>query len=61
LATIAGQLAGAIIVDLIVPVEGQHLGVERVVGAVIALVSVGVAAGAPRAHRVVTPAMVSAD
>jgi transporter family-2 protein len=54
LAIVGGQLAGASLLDLVVPVGGAHLTLERVLGAALALVAVALSAGVtgPRSARV---------
>lgn len=47
LATIAGQVIGAVVIDLVVPTEGVRPGVATLVGAALTLVAVGVAAVGP--------------
>jgi transporter family-2 protein len=44
LASVAGQLLGAVLLDLFVPAEGAGLSVTRVVGIAMTMVAVGVAA-----------------
>lgn len=44
LSAIAGQLVGAVLLDLLVPTQGVRLQTATVVGAAVALVAVGVAA-----------------
>ncbi|MQA24219.1 MAG: EamA-like transporter family protein [Micromonosporaceae bacterium] len=44
LSAIAGQLAGAVLLDLVVPAQGVRLQTATFVGAAVALVAVGVAA-----------------
>ncbi|MGH3716358.1 MAG: DMT family transporter, partial [Micromonosporaceae bacterium] len=44
LATIAGQLVGAVVLDLVVPAEGAPLQQATLIGAALTLVAVGIAA-----------------
>jgi Uncharacterized protein conserved in bacteria len=44
LATIAGQLVGAVLLDLVVPAPGAHLETATLVGAAVTLLAVGIAA-----------------
>ncbi|MGH3622175.1 MAG: DMT family transporter [Sciscionella sp.] len=43
LCTIAGQLIGSVLLDLVVPVQGQPLATSTVIGAALTLVAVGIA------------------
>jgi transporter family-2 protein len=53
LATVAGQLAGGVLLDVVWPVPGAHLRVTTVVGAALTLVAVAVVA---RVRRTTVPA-----
>lgn len=54
LASIAGQLAGAVLLDVVVPTAAGGLSVASVLGAAITMVAVGVAALRPRTRRSTT-------
>ncbi|UOE45877.1 DMT family transporter [Agromyces larvae] len=47
LATIAGQLASALALDLLLPVPGRHVDAATVVGTLLAFIAVGIASGRP--------------
>jgi transporter family-2 protein len=47
LASIAGQVVGAVVIDLVLPTEGARPGVATLVGVALTLVAVGIAAVAP--------------
>ena len=51
LATIAGQIVGAVLLDLVLPTAASHPGVNTLLGAALTMVAVLVAALAPTARR----------
>ena len=51
LATIAGQIVGAVLLDLILPTAASHPGVNTLLGAALTMVAVLIAALAPPARR----------
>jgi transporter family-2 protein len=61
LAMIAGQVAGAVLIDLVAPVAGATLSTGEVAGAALALVAVGVAARRPPARHPATADPVPTD
>jgi transporter family-2 protein len=55
LATVAGQLVGAIVLDLVAPVSGHGVAVATVVGALLTFVAVGITGRAARSAAAVSP------
>ena len=55
LASIGGQLTGAAILDVVWPLEGQHLTPLKAVGAFVAFVAVALASGVRSRAGPVTP------
>ncbi|WP_405427275.1 DMT family transporter [Micromonospora sp. NBC_00617] len=51
LATIAGQIVGAVLLDLVLPTAASHPGVNTLLGAALTMVAVLIAALAPPARR----------
>jgi transporter family-2 protein len=54
LATVAGQLVGAIVLDLVAPAQGHGVAPATVVGALLTFVAVGISGRAPRSASAVT-------
>jgi transporter family-2 protein len=54
LATVAGQLVGAIVLDLVAPAKGHGVAAATVVGALLTFVAVGISGRASRSAPVVT-------
>ncbi len=52
LAVVAGQSAGALVIDLVAPVSGEDVGVGTVLGVLLALAAVAVSLVRPRGARV---------
>ncbi|RGC66311.1 hypothetical protein C5N14_24650 [Micromonospora sp. MW-13] len=51
LATIAGQVVGAVLLDLVLPTAASHPGVTTLLGAALTLVAVVLAGRTPARHR----------
>lgn len=50
MSTVAGQVIGAVLLDIVLPAPGHHLAAMTVVGAALTLVAVGVAGMRPRSQ-----------
>ena len=55
LGTIAGQLLGALVLDLVIPISGRGLPTTTVIGTLLTLVAVSLAVLSARRAHVATP------